>query len=197
MFYQERKKFRKIISIGLIASVFIFLSACASNTASKQEAGQGVTQSVETGNKLITDITIEDGKDPVTVSIQGNQLLTYTAVKQPLPLGLVMYFPETSLGIAKREYQSEGNIVSSIKAVELIEKGPSKVTILLKSDSPYKIDRNGNGLTISFGQNGQGQSETTVQADSGKQEQSSEQAGFVEEKATATEESESKKNPQK
>ena len=194
MFYQERKKFRKIISIGLIASVFIFLSACASNTASKQEAGQGVTQSVETGNKLITDITIEDGKDPVTVSIQGNQLLTYTAVKQPLPLGLVMYFPETSLGIAKREYQSEGNIVSSIKAVELIEKGPSKVTILLKSDSPYKIDRNGNGLTISFGRNGQEASETTVQADTGKQEPSSEQTGFVEEKITATEESESKKS---
>jgi type IV pilus assembly protein PilQ len=194
MFYQERKKFRKIIFIGLVVSVFVFLSACASNKASKQEAGQGGMQSVETGNKLITDITIEDGKDPVTVSIKGNQLLTYTAVKQPLPLGLVMYFPETSLGIAKREYQSEGNIVASIKAVELIEKGPSKVTILLKSDSPYKIDRNGNGLTISFGQNGQEQPQTTVQEDSGDQQQPAKEAGFVEEKAATSEASESQKN---
>ncbi len=195
MFYQERKKLRKIISIGLVVSVFIFLSACASNKASKQEAGQGVVQSVETGNKLITDITIEDGKDPVTVSIKGNQLLTYTAVKQPLPLGLVMYFPETSLGIAKREYQSEGDIVASIKAVELIEKGPSKVTIFLKSDSPYKIDRTGNGLTISFGQNGQEQqSETTVQANSGDQQQPAKEAGFVEEKATVSEAGKSEKN---
>ncbi len=195
MFYQERKKLRKIISIGLVVSVFIFLSACASNKASKQEAGQGDMQSVETGNKLITDITIEDGKDPVTVSIKGNQLLTYTAVKQPQPLGLVMYFPETSLGIAKREYQSEGDIVASIKAVELIEKGPSKVTIFLKSDTPYKIDRTGNGLTISFGQNGQAQqSETTAQANSGDQQQPAKEAGFVEEKATAPDAAKSEKN---
>jgi len=195
MFYQERKKLRKIISIGLVVSVFIFLSACASNKASKQEAGQGVTQSVETGNKLITDITIEDGKDPVTVSIKGNQLLTYTAVKQPQPLGLVMYFPETSLGIAKREYQSEGDIVASIKAVELIEKGPSKVTIFLKSDTPYKIDRTGNGLTISFGQNGQAQqSETTAQAGSGDIQQPAKEAGFVEEKAAVSEAGKSEKN---
>ena len=114
MFYQERKKFRKIIFIGVAVSVSVFLLACASNKASKMEAGEGSIPSVGTEKKLITDIIIEDGKDPVTVSIKGNQLLTYTAVKQPLPLGLVLYFPETSLGIAKREYQAEGDIVASI-----------------------------------------------------------------------------------
>ncbi|MFH2067699.1 MAG: type IV pilus secretin PilQ [Pseudomonadota bacterium] len=194
MFYQERKKFRKIIFIGVAVSVFLFLFACATNKASKIDPVEGSTQNVETENKLITDIVIEDGKDPVTISIKGNQLLTYTAVKQPLPLGLVLYFPETSLGIAKREYQAESDIVASIKAVELIENGPSKVTISLKTDSEPIINRNGNGLTISFSLNQQEQTKEMGQSDSEDQQRPIQNAEFVEEGSVSSEAAESSAN---
>lgn len=191
MFYQERKKFRKIIFIGVALSVLVFLSACAANKASKIESVEGSTQNVETENKLITDIIIEDGKDPVTVSIKGNQLLTYTAVKQPLPLGLVLYFPETSLGIAKREYQVENDIVASIKAVELIENGPSKITISLKTDSEPIINRSGNGLTIAFSLNKQQQTNEMGQKGPEDQQRLLQDTEFVEEKVVTSEAGES------
>ena len=99
---------------------------------------------------MITDISISDMADSIIVSIDGNKLLTYTSVKQPLPLGLVLYFPETSLGIAKTEYALDNAVLGSIKAVELIENGPSKITISLKEDVTYDIARNGNGLSVTF-----------------------------------------------
>jgi len=150
MFYLERRKLTRNVLAGLVVFFILTLSACASNTASIQEPSEENVSSSESEPKLITDISVEGTGNGVTVSIKGNQLLTYTSVKQPLPLGLVLYFPETSLGIAKKEYQVEGDIIGSISAEELIENGPSKITIAMRADVPYQVSRNGNGLSISF-----------------------------------------------
>ena len=72
------------------------------------------------------------------------------SVKQTLPPGLVLYFPETSLGDAKSEYDIDNAIIGSIKTNEFIEKGPSKITILLKKDLSFKISREGNVVKVVF-----------------------------------------------
>ncbi|MFO7558322.1 MAG: type IV pilus secretin PilQ [Desulfobacterales bacterium] len=151
MFYLERRKLIRNVFAGLAVLLIFSLSACASNRASIEEPSDGNLPASEPESKLVTDISVEGTEEGVTVWIKGNQLLTYTPVKQPLPLGLVLYFPETSLGIAKKEYQVEGDIIESIKAEELIENGPSKITITMRTDAPYQISRDGNGLSILFG----------------------------------------------
>ncbi|MBW1897848.1 MAG: AMIN domain-containing protein, partial [Deltaproteobacteria bacterium] len=155
MFYLERRKLIRNVLAGLAVLLIFLLSACASNIASKQDTPEGSLPVSEPEPKMVTDISVEGTEEGVTVVIKGNQLLTYTSVKQPLPLGLVLYFPETSLGIAKNEYQVEGDIIGSITAEELIENGPSKITIAMRADAPYQILRDGNGLSISFGPAGQ------------------------------------------
>ena len=160
MLYLERRKLIRKVFAGLAVLLIFLLSACASNIASKQEPSEGSLPASEPESKLVTDISVEGTEKGVIVLIKGNQLLTYTSVKQPLPLGLVLYFPETSLGVAKKEYQVEGDIIGSIKAEELIENGPSKITIAMRADAPYQISRDGNGLSISFGPAGQEKPET-------------------------------------
>ncbi len=183
MFYLERRKLIRNVLAGLAVLLIFLLSACASNIASKQDTSEGSLPASEPESKMVTDISVEGAEEGVTVVIKGNQLLTYTSVKQPLPLGLVLYFPETSLGIAKNEYQVEGDIIGSIKAEELIENGPSKITIAMRADAPYQISRDGNDLSISFGPAGQEQSETGG-------EQPIEEAAIGEEEEIASESAE-------
>lgn len=150
MHYREtRKNVKKVVTASLVGFFIFMLAACASNMAKQDD--ENIAESLaESPPKMITDISISDAPDTTTVSIDGNELLTYTSVKQPLPLGLVLYFPETSLGIAKTEYNIDSSVLGSIKAVELIESGPSKITISLKEDVTYDIARSGNGLSVTF-----------------------------------------------
>ncbi len=149
-YFEGRKKMANIVTKGFILVCVFVLAACASNMTAKQENDAANAPSNEMQGKLITDIRIADTPESITVSIIGNRALTYTSVKQPLPLGIVFYFPETSLGIAKTEYQIDNSIVGTIKAAELVENGPSKVTIALKVDAPYEVTRDGDGLKVAF-----------------------------------------------
>ncbi len=149
-YFEGEKKMIKIGKKGFILVWVLVLVACASKMTPKQENAATDSPSNDLQSKLITDIRTADTPESTIVSIVGNRLLTYTSVKQPMPLGIVLYFPETSLGIAKTEYQIDGSVVGTIKAAELVEKGPSKVTIALKVDAPYEIVRDGDALKISF-----------------------------------------------
>jgi type IV pilus assembly protein PilQ len=120
------------------------LAACASQKAAKGNAAGA--------NKLITDIiTIEDTAS-TTVTVKSNQALTYTAIKQVFPRGVLFDFPETSLDNIKTVYYPpENEFISSIRATQ-IEEGAraSRVFIALKKDLPYKIEPEAARLNIVF-----------------------------------------------
>ncbi len=142
----------KLSRIGIIAIFFVILMAifagCAPKIASKQK-NQAAEKPLEP--KLITDIRISDDSESVTVSVKGNRLLTYTSVKRPFPLGVILYFPETALGSVKSTYTPDNDIIGSIKVSELTEKGhTSRIVISLKKDVPYEVTREGTGLKLSF-----------------------------------------------
>jgi hypothetical protein len=60
--------------------------------------------------------------DSVIVTINGNQQLTYTAIKQVFPMGVLFHFPETALDTVKTvTTPPENQIVGSVKATELVE----------------------------------------------------------------------------
>ena len=50
--------------------------------------------------RVITDISTTDDPGSIHVLIKGKPLLTYSAFKQPSPLSVVLFFPETALKCA-------------------------------------------------------------------------------------------------
>lgn len=150
MFYKIMK-FSKIWVPSILLIILLMLFAgCASSKAVKQ-ADQEAVESLN----LITDINLTEDSESLAISIKGKQLLTYTSVKQPMPLSVVLYFPETALGEIETALTSDSDIVASIKASELTENGhTSRIEIALKKDASYEVFREGNGLQILFAKAG-------------------------------------------
>ena len=146
MFYKIIK-FSKIWVPSILLIILLMLFAgCASSKAVKQadqEAGESLN--------LITDISAAEDSESLAISIKAERLLTYTSVKQPMPLGVALYFPGTALGEIETALTLDSDIVASIKASELTENGHTcKIEIALRQDAPYEVSREGNGLQISF-----------------------------------------------
>ncbi|MGD8448728.1 MAG: hypothetical protein PVF36_05805, partial [Desulfobacterales bacterium] len=135
-----------IFFLGMLMAV---LAGCASSTKAVKETQKDTGQVFEP--KHITGISASEDLTSSHIWIKGNQLLTYTSVKQTFPLGVLLYFPETVLGDIDTSYVPDSDIVSSIKASELTTKGhTSRVEILLKKDASYEVTREDTGLKISF-----------------------------------------------
>jgi type IV pilus assembly protein PilQ len=77
--------------------------------------------------------------------------LTYTSVKQPAPLGVILYFPNTRLNVDNTDIPSNGAPVASVKAgqIESTTK-TARIEILLSSDVPYNVVEDGTTLNIRF-----------------------------------------------
>ena len=151
MFYKIMKLSKiRALSILLIILIMLF-TGCVSSTAIKQADQEQADQEVAKSLNLITDISTAEGSESLSVLIKAERLLTYTSVKQPMPLSVALYFPETALGEIETALALDSDIVASIKASELTENGhTSKIEIALKKDASYEVFREGNGLQISF-----------------------------------------------
>ena len=137
---------RRKIFLLIIPLVFLIAwgAGCASNKAVDVKA---------TGTKRIMGITTEVTADSVIVTINGNQQLTYTAIKQVFPMGVLFHFPETALDTVKTvTTPPENQIVGSVKATELVEgkSTTSRIFIAMKADAPYDLKPEDTGLQISF-----------------------------------------------
>ncbi|MEJ2164878.1 MAG: type IV pilus secretin PilQ [Desulfobacterales bacterium] len=155
------KPARPLHSGILLLSLAVLLGACASS----QKAGQ-VKSAQET--KLITDIiTTEDAKS-ATVTVKGDRKLTYTAIKQVFPLGVLFHFPDTTLDKIKSVYYPpENDLISSIRATQVEEDGKtSRIFIALKKDLPYSIKPDAADLNIVFPKTIQPAAETETEAGS-------------------------------
>ena len=118
------RNIRKLSIIGAIAiflaTLLLHFAGCASGT--KTVKGQQDI-AVSSEPKLITNISTAEDSESSIVSVGGDRLLTYTSVKQPFPLGVLLYFPETALDDIETTYTPDSDIVKSIQASEITEKG--------------------------------------------------------------------------
>ncbi len=143
---------RKLSIIGsmaiFLATLLLHFAGCASSTMTVK-GKKDIAESSEP--KLITDISTTEDSESSIVLVRGDRLLTYTAVKQPFPLGVLLYFPETALDNIDTTYTPDSDIVRSIQASEITDKGhTSRIEILLKKDTSYEVAREDTGLKISF-----------------------------------------------
>ncbi|MFH1102231.1 MAG: type IV pilus secretin PilQ, partial [Pseudomonadota bacterium] len=135
-----------IVSASLVFFVSAFMG-CA--TVEKKQEKQAIGEPVK--ENQITEITSSESMETVDVIIKGDGLLTYTAVKQPSPAGVVLYFPKTVFINAQNEYPVHHDPVDAVKVVAPLDKGnPLRIEIALNSDAPYEVARDGNHLKVSF-----------------------------------------------
>jgi type IV pilus assembly protein PilQ len=100
---------------------------------------------------MITGIEAQEVAGHVQVKISGDHKLTYTAVKQPDPLGVALYFPQTTLAKGLPSHQPGVGVLSGISATELTDRGPtSRIDLALKADRDYTVDQKDGALTFAF-----------------------------------------------
>ncbi len=148
------KKLFKPIQLSIILLSF---AACVSqNAVNVKTAGE---------TKLITDIITSEDAQSTIVTVKGNDTLTYTAIKQEFPLGLLVHFPETVLDNIKTVYYPpENDTLNSIRATQIEEDGvTSRIFIALKQDLSYSIKPDDTGLHIYFSKTDNPAAELTTQ----------------------------------
>ena len=132
--------------LGLV--VAFLLAGCASQNSGRKT---GVTDVDPLSSMEITSIGLSEEDDAISVVIDGTEPLTYTSVKQPLPLGVVLYFPNTRLNVPETDVVSTVNPVTEIHAGQIEAKtDTSRVEILLAADVPYSVVKDGSSLKIQF-----------------------------------------------
>ena len=138
----------KIVAFFWMILLPLFIGCAATGKAVKKPQKDAVNSSQQ---KMITQISTTEEPNSSIVRIIGNQLLTYTSVKQPTPPGVLLYFPETTFENIDKSYQPESDVVTSIHAEALnTKKRTSRVEILLKKNVPYEVHRDKSSLIISF-----------------------------------------------
>ncbi len=104
-----------------------------------------------TSPKMITNIVTTEEADGVGILLQSDRLLTATSIKQPYPLGVILYLPETVAPDLQTIYTPDSDIVKSIRATKLTDDGPGvRLEILLDKETPYDITQEEEGLKIVF-----------------------------------------------
>jgi type IV pilus assembly protein PilQ len=140
------KLFRSTILIALL--LLVLLTGCASDTVSSKS---GQTIDATTATKLIRGISMSQSSDAVTVTVQGTAPLTYTSVKQPSPLAVILYFPGTSFDNVTGPNVGDNETIGAISTAELTESGhTARIKIALKNDVSYSVVREAADLKIIF-----------------------------------------------
>ena len=151
------KKKMKFSDIGKIAILLVvsaaLITGCAASKGAKQESMTEAAAEAPAVT-LITGISASEDSDSVDIRVTGNQLLTYTSVKQPSPAGVILYFPETSFNPENVQtgMVADSDVIETVNIEELTEKGKTtRLEILLKMEAAYEVNRDGSDLVISFG----------------------------------------------
>ncbi|MEN8244968.1 MAG: type IV pilus secretin PilQ [Thermodesulfobacteriota bacterium] len=148
----SNKRLSRNIVIFIVLSAFLAILAGCS--AKEKPISSDITKPLEP--KTIKAISVTENDESFKVDIAGNRLLTYTSVKKPVPLSVVLYFPETGLDMTQRDLNVESRIIGSVTATELTANGKaSRVEILMNEDVAYEVVRKENGIDIIFSKGGE------------------------------------------
>ncbi|BCS97871.1 hypothetical protein DSLASN_35030 [Desulfoluna limicola] len=145
MFDKTSMLLRQAAASVILISLVALTAGCASDKGSVTPAVEPPSAMAE---RVITDVATRVEAGEVVVSIQGSAMLTYTSVKQSLPLGVVLYFPDATFSEAVVKPAVENGVVEKIEASQ--QNSATRLKILLKEDAEYEVVRSGNGLNVIF-----------------------------------------------
>lgn len=146
--FRIKRSERSIHAFCLGLAIAVLLFGCATQNSGHQTGAADVDTS---SSAEINSIDLSEGTGVVNVRINGTQPLTYTSVKQPVPLGVVLYFPNTRLNLADNRPPAAVLPVNAIHADQVDTTGnTSRIEINLASDVPYNVVQDGSALKIQF-----------------------------------------------
>ncbi len=135
-----------VFCLGLI--VAFLLTGCATQGKNGKTGAADVDPS---SSVTITSIGLSEAADTASVVITSTAPLTYTSVKQPLPLGVVLYFPNTRIDVSNDSVQAAGDPVTAIHAGSVASANDTaRIEILLAEDAPYNVVQDADALKIQF-----------------------------------------------
>jgi hypothetical protein len=135
---------KKILPFILTASLLIFWHGCDSKNYQATESPV---------YKRITAINVFEDDKSWNCSVEADKPLTFSAINQVSPTGILLYFPETTLQIREEFSVSYANdIIGTVEADEFFDGNStnSRILIGLNVDRPYSISPVENGMLISF-----------------------------------------------
>jgi type IV pilus assembly protein PilQ len=160
--------------------LLLVTTGCATTKPGEAEAESAASESV------IHEVTVSEEQTAVFVTVKGNQPLSYSAIKHLFPLGVVLYFPGTSLEGIPETYAPESRMINSIVASQRTEEeGSSRIQINLNDDVQYEVSQEGNDLLVEFKKPTAGEPASEVRATAALAE-TSEPAGTEPEEESAT-----------
>jgi len=131
-----------------LSLIFLMMAGCATKATTKPGAVEAEPAPSE---GVIHEVTVSEEQTAVIVTLKADRPITYTSVKQLLPPGVVLYFPNTSLEGLQETYAPESTLIKSIVTSQRTEKkGASRIKINLKSDVPYRATQENNRLLVYF-----------------------------------------------
>ncbi|MDY6791921.1 MAG: type IV pilus secretin PilQ [Thermodesulfobacteriota bacterium] len=156
MIHLIKRFLRKKALIASLLSAALIFSGCASNKADVEKVDDA---EVSVAPTLITNLITAEDSELATVTVRGNRFLTYTSIKQDIPLGILFYFHETGLDeTIQSTYTPESDLISSIETSELADQeGTTRILISLKKDTPYDVTPDDTGIKISFSKTSEAQ----------------------------------------
>lgn len=141
----------KLVFLVLLSSVILIFSGCATQKKQPEAVDKSTLEEPVQPKKIVNAIDLEQDADTYRITIGGNGELTYTSVKQPVPLGVVLYFPETFLMNVPPSITPEEGLVKSVSSKQIgSKKDTLRIAILLTEDAPYTVSKKENAIDIIF-----------------------------------------------
>ena len=132
---------------GILLAVFMMAGCVAQQQKAAAPAEQKqpettlLNQGTDESHRQLEQVFLETAAREVKVTIQGNEKLTYTSIKQDFPFGIAIYLPETKIadGFKKQQAMRSENISDVVVGYADQEQSTVKVEILLKADLSYDV----------------------------------------------------------
>lgn len=132
--------------VFMIIGLVLMAAGCAS-----QSAPQSETESPPAMQRTaITDIATSYTAEITEVMISADGPLTFSSLKQPDPLAVVLYFPQTSASQVNVERNSDSPLIRGIAAQENPGSHTTRVEIQLADDVAYAAEQTEQGVNLIF-----------------------------------------------
>lgn len=130
----------------MIVGLILMAAGCAS-----QSAPQSETESPPPMQRTaITEIATSHTDETTEVMISADGPLTFSSLKQPDPLAVVLYFPQTSADKVNVERDSDSPLIRGIAAQENPGSHTTRVEIQLAADVAYAAEQTEHGVNLIF-----------------------------------------------
>ncbi len=132
-----------VFTIGMAVMFF----GCASQPGPKATAAPEASAPLT----AISSIAAVETAEGVQVTITADRPLTFSSLKQPDPLAVVLYFPETTAGQAKISRPGSIDLIPLISARQGNGQRTARVEIQLAGDASYTAVQEGNAVQVRIG----------------------------------------------